>query len=667
MTPLLLHLIFHPAAAHARNLALALHRALNADSALPNLAIPTRLLPEDGTGLPPEGYDLDDAERSVVIVLADDALAADPIDEIPAGRRAWSDFVADLKKRCDDARHRFLPVQLSAGAWPLHDDLRSTNFIRGTAASEEASRRLVERRLVVEISRFLMKRDRGERLPVKLFLSHAKQDIGQGPFDALTSHLAITQPVETWVDSAKIDPGSDFAAAIESGVRESAVLALVTAAYSSRPWCRREILFAKQHGRPLVVVDALHGIDIRAFPYLGNTPTISWAEGGAEGAVDLLLKEQLRHLHARLLLEAAKRPTDILIPVPPELSALVALPKGTTVLYPDPPLGDEETEILGKLEHEIETPLQRVGKTRSLANRRIALSISLPDSLARVGMFADHLDAALLEISRHLLARGCTLTYGGHLGNAGYTLRLFDLVLAHQQHSTLPPAERIVNYVGWPSTVTLEQRSKYKWQAVFKRTPMPDGVADLDPATFVPEPTRFKPDSPARRFAWARGMTSMREQQTADLHARIVLGGKIGPAETVAPDGTKNTAWYSGRIPGVAEEILLTLEAGKPLYLCGAFGGAAALATELLQGRVPEEFTWAFHKQAPHAEAMRELYARRGIAWRDYPAMASAFAATGVAGLAKANHLSEQENRELFTSRDLPRLIELLVTGLTRI
>src|SRR5260221_8531220 len=56
--PFLVHLIFHPASDKARSAALALHKALNSDSALPGLAVPTALLPEDGSGLPPKQYDL---------------------------------------------------------------------------------------------------------------------------------------------------------------------------------------------------------------------------------------------------------------------------------------------------------------------------------------------------------------------------------------------------------------------------------------------------------------------------------------------------------------------------------------------------------------------------------------------------------------------------------
>jgi hypothetical protein len=663
MPPFLVHLIFHPASREARSVALMLHRALNSDSALPGLAVPTVLLPEDGSMLPPTQYDLGQAEHSVAIVLADDEMVIE--EPIPAGRTSWAAFVADIARKCKDGEHRFLPVQLSESAWPLHEELKSTNFIR--AYAKDALSRL-ERTIVIEICRFLVGRERGTRVPITIFLSHAKQDINQSPnlFSDLLAHLQATQPVSAWVDSAQIDAGQDFAVAIENGVRDAAVLALVTANYSSRPWCRREILFAKKYGRPLVVVDGLDSIDIRTFPYIGNVSMVAWSHGGAQRAIDLLLKEQLRHLYVGKVLERSRKPGDCVLPSPPELNTVVSLPEGSKVLYPDPPLGDEEIEVLKALNHVVETPLQRAAADRAIGGMKIALSISEADAPERVGMFPDHLDAALLEISRHLLVRGATLGYGGHLGSAGYTATLFDLVRTHQQMSGLPPVKRIVNYVGWPLPLTREQLAKFRDLAIFVRTAVPPGVAAIEPETFVPEPTYFSADTPARRYAWARGMTLMREQQTAETDARIAIGGKTGPTVTAMPDGGRKLSWYSGRIPGVAEEILLSLKAGKPVYLCGAFGGATSTVIELLQGRSPSEFTWERQKQAPHAEAMRDNYAHYNVAWQSYEEMTDFCANIGVRGLSKMNHLSDAENLELFNCRDLPRLIELLIAGLTR-
>jgi hypothetical protein len=314
----------------------------------------------------------------------------------------------------------------------------------------------------------------------------------------------------------------------------------------------------------------------------------------------------------------------------------------------------------------METPLQRVAVDRSLAGKKIALSISESDQPERLGLLPDHLDAALLDISRYLLVKGASLAYGGHLGNEGYTIALFDLVRAHKDMSRLPPVERIVNYVGWPLPLTIEQRAKFKEQATFKRTERPAGIDTLEPETFVAEPAFFPASTPARRYAWARGMSLMRERQTANIDARIVLGGKVGPTVTATPDGSKKLSWYSGRIPGVVEEAVLTLQAGRPTYLCGAFGGAAALVIELLEGRVPHEFTWEYQRQAPHAEAMLQLYKDQGILWQSYEDLALICKCIGVAGLSRGNHLNEDENRELFRTRDIPRLVELLLLGLTR-
>jgi hypothetical protein len=353
------------------------------------------------------------------------------------------------------------------------------------------------------------------------------------------------------------------------------------------------------------------------------------------------------------------------------------------VIYPDPPLGDEEMEELAPLGHRIETPLQRAASNRSLAGAPIVVSISESNDVERRGLLPGHLDAALLEISRQLLVRGASLEYGGHLGPEGYTVALFDMVKAYSSLSGLPPASRILNDVGWPlpyETLPVATRTKHHLVASYRRIPRPEGIEDLEPQTFVVEPTYFPPDTPGRRYAWARGMTAMREFQVrsgwandssspelAPPCARILLGGKVSPTLSVGADGKREEKWYSGRIPGVVEEALLSLRAGQPVYLVGGFGGATAVVIDLLEGCPRDEFTWAYQKRAPHAEEMRRIYQQRGPAWEDYPAMTKSFAEFGVDQLAAKNGLSIEENRELFQCRDVTRIVELLLGGLLRL
>lgn len=666
-TALLLHLVFHPQSDDALRLALLLDEGLNDDAALPGLRVPTRIVPEDGTTFPPSAESVERAERNVFVILADDWMAVEP-SALPNGKISWPTFVADVWQRCEQTGDRFLPMQLSEHGWPLEPRLDGVDAFAAWRPGPDRDASVL-RRVVIESCRYLQGLDRGARAPVQLFLSHARRDIQEEPkvFEALAQHLGATQPVRAWIDSGQIETGSQFAEAIENGVKDSALLVIATRHYSSRPWCRRELLLAKQHGHPIVIIDALEGLDVRSFPYAGNVPEMRWVAGAAAQAVDLLLKETLRSLHAKLTLGAVARPDDVVLTSAPELATLVALPKGSPVLYPDPPLGDEEVSHLSPLGHRLTTPLQRAGATRSLALARVAISTSESDDAARYGVLPPRLDAALIELSRQLLVRGVTLHYGGHLGSDGYTQALFAMAQAYRALSGLPPAERIVNDVGWPlplETLPPAERAAHSRVARFRRVPRPDGVEALEPATFVAEPRFFAADSPARRFAWARGMTEMRRDQTGLTQARIVLGGKIGPTESVGADGSKLVRWYSGRVPGVFEEAWLSLRAEKPLYLLGGFGGVAALVGDLLRGVERRDFSWAYHSAAPHSDAMRDLYARQGVKFEDYPEMQQELARLGLEGLSRHNGLSVEDNRELLSAHDVSRVVELVVKGL---
>ena len=60
----------------------------------------------------------------------------------------------------------------------------------------------------------------------------------------------------------------------------------------------------------------------------------------------------------------------------------------------------------------------------------------------------------------------------------------------------------------------------------------------------------------------------MRRTMLAETDARIVLGGR--------------TEKYKGRMPGIAEEALLSLQNEQPLYLIGGYGGCTGDIAENL-------------------------------------------------------------------------------------
>ena len=53
----------------------------------------------------------------------------------------------------------------------------------------------------------------------------------------------------------------------------------------------------------------------------------------------------------------------------------------------------------------------------------------------------------------------------------------------------------------------------------------------------------------------------MRRTMRGEIDARILMGGQV-----------EN---YKGRMPGVAEEALLSLRSGQPVFLLGGLGGCA--------------------------------------------------------------------------------------------
>lgn len=326
---LLVHLQFHPQSTKARAIAQFIHRQLNEDVVVPGLRVPTVFCPFGEDGKPPVQHRLGLAEHSFVVPLADDEMCVD--DD-------WCRFVADVWEAChssENGKHRCVPMQLSKNAWPLEDRLCEVNFGRafGLAEGEERNN-WVTRRVIIELCRFLQgleATDDRSRAPTQLFLSHAKADMSVEPRVAqqFIDLLSEDQPVDVWVDSGEIETGSKFSEAISSGVKRTSLLAVLTDNYSSREWCREEIMIAKEHQRPIVVVDALMTHEVRSFPFLENVPKLRW-NGNAQTGIDLLLKETLRHLLTQEMLESSKQSGDTVFLRPPEPATLLGMCQGPT-------------------------------------------------------------------------------------------------------------------------------------------------------------------------------------------------------------------------------------------------------------------------------------------------------------------------------------------------
>ena len=696
--PLHLHLLAHPQSETAKAIAAALMQRFVEPPASGGLRIPVFFTPDNGNDLPPpltgeNSLALDAAQHTIVVVLADERM----LRTVPSGTGdEWEAFVRqaiDLTP-LDMSPHHVLPVVLEQEGFGICEAEHVLSAVPEDAHSTAAQ----DRRLAVIsfhiAARAIQLLEHGKvpaiapdrmQAPVSIFLSHAKADLDRQHHDDPVRHtraLLDELPVEQWFDAQQIATSQQFADAIAAGIRDCAImLAFQTDHYSARPWCRREVLEAKKLGAHLLVVDALQSGEPRNFPYGGNVPTVRWQfqqdpQADAWQVIDRAVLEALRLRHNCAVLARVAGPDETVLPSAPEALTLANLcgevEGEKTFLYPDPPLGREELEVLQQLRPKARfvTPLTQVARRQRPGQvKTVTVSISESDDLPRYGLSLTHMATLTDEIYLYLLLAGLKIAYGGALKGTlsaapNFTLRLFELVRAYSKLAEgvhAPPlANAVLNVAPWPLRLSYGEP---EWKlfsgkvARYDEGPRPElpwSDDELFPAVDQDRP--LAADTPQRRYAWARGLSAMRQRITEQSQARLVIGGKL--------------KGYSGLVPGMAEEAWLSLTLKKPLYLIGGFGGAARAVADLLLGKPRPEFSDEWSRQhVPDYDAAVAMYAQHSGECHSMAQMSADIAACAQEGLAQAlnNGLDEAENRELMDCSDAHRIAALVLTGLGKL
>jgi hypothetical protein len=205
-------------------------------------------------------------------------------------------------------------------------------------------------------------------------------------------------------------------------------------------------------------------------------------------------------------------------------------------------------------------------RTTFLKDRCIGISISESPDMAVLGLGVEHLQDAMAEIARHIIACGGRLAYGGDLREDGFTELLFELVDRYRPDSD---HQRILieNYLAWPVHALSSVEKLHTLQGALK------GLAEL--VLLKPDGKRMELSERAHNVPspqlsdWAEGLTAMRAAMASKIDARIALGGK--------------TADYKGRMPGIAEEALIQIERKSPLFLLGGFGGCSLAIAQAMR------------------------------------------------------------------------------------
>ena len=197
----------------------------------------------------------------------------------------------------------------------------------------------------------------------------------------------------------------------------------------------------------------------------------------------------------------------------------------------------------------------------------VGVSVSESPDLRVLGLSDGHLRDAMAEIALYLLASGRSLAYGGDLRQHGFTELLAELVERYGGHPRHGGTIVITDYLAWPVHIRMTSNELTTFSAEHKSAARLVFLA-LDGARLALEQRlRLQAHEPHEE-EWAKGLTAMRTTMRSDIQARIVLGGRV--------EG------YRGAMPGIAEETLLSLEKGQPVFLLGGFGGCARDIAETL-------------------------------------------------------------------------------------
>lgn len=189
----------------------------------------------------------------------------------------------------------------------------------------------------------------------------------------------------------------------------------------------------------------------------------------------------------------------------------------------------------------------------ALRNKRLGISASDSSDLDKLGLSDTHFRMTLGELTRTVIVAGGLLYYGGDLRPEGITPFLIEEL--HRYGRRDRPLKVCLAWTVHRSMSVEEITEKKKLLGLFGEIYLLslDGKR-LEESDYEPPQQTFT--SKERAIS----LSGLRTFMADNTDARIVLGGKRESSQ--------------GSMPGIYEEVLLSLERRQALYLAGGFGGA---------------------------------------------------------------------------------------------
>lgn len=574
------------------------------------------------------------ADKVVVLLL---------VDIYMFNSSAWTNYINELVNDDKNGVVKVLPVALCQYAFDINHELGKQQYIRLKSYDIRACWQEFLIRFYDDLIRTVC--DSQEKL--QIFISHTKKDedrLGIEKANELKAYLRADTKLNSFYDANDILDGYSFGDQIKENLKKSLLVILETSTYSDREWCRIEAIVGKENHVPTVVVSLFNGLIPRTFPYLGNTPKIRFG-GNWDEVICLLLRTALDKYYEERYLENFSQANSKVIPMMPEFINIGKVDGVNQILYPEPPLGNEELDVVKRQFPTItfNTPSQIFSASRFLEGKNVAISISESPDSSILGIGKAMFEDLSVELARHLLISGAHLVYGGDLRPGGFTELFKDLAYQYgiyEKEKTLK--NYFTNYLAWPIYVGMAPATHAEYKScrvLCQKATIPDTIPTDLHGQMVP------PSTVENLYYWAESLKSMRQEMESHIDARIILGGRV--------------TGFKGYMPGLYEEATNAAKANHPLFLLGGFGGAASRLIKLLKGETTSEKLFE--------ECCSQHLYQKFVTYLAKEKEEMNFKTLDVFSYnmdVLKNGLSKEDNERLFVTTNVTEIIALILKGL---
>lgn len=584
----------------------------------------------------------------------------------------WYNYYNDF---CENKNIITIPVALDDTAINF-EPCESRNFIRTDLFDKEFYKEIFLMNILHEIYRWVLnhkKRKLGKDKALKIFLSHTKADDVGCNIAKQIKHFIDNTNLRRFFDTNEIAPNYNFDEEIKNNLNDSTVLTINSDHYSSRYWCQKEIIYAKEKDRPIIELNCLNKCEDRKFPQASNIAVVHYdmtnecclSEIQLYEIILSVIIETIRYNYAKILLNSYKNaeyiPKDaVILAKPPEFLDIIKFIgekdlkiDKKTIIYPEPRLYDFELDYFKNIGFDVYTPVNYKLTPETFSNLNIGLSISEPNKgeLLQYGIRKEHLNCLSQDLAKFLLSMNSSLIYGGDLREGGFTKFLFDeaLILQNRLHQNV---QHITNYIAYPIYLKDDEEIT-NWKAKYKK--IADMISVKPPEDINPTEcfgTFIIPNSIENKYIWCRGLTQMRNEMIDNCDVRICAGGRHTD--------------YKGIIPGVLEEIIIAVSKKKPVFLLGGFGGIVSDVCELIKTEeLPQKLTmdWQIKNNGGYEDLINYYNQQKaGDGITNYSNLPNLLNFKNL-----NNGLTKKENLKLFETPFIEEAIILITQGLSKI